>query len=60
MRELETLRDRIYVLESAIEDVRNDLTQSHGLQDYADAYVHLLKGALGVAGSRIEPKAIGS
>lgn len=59
-RELDALRDRIYVLEAAVEDVRADLTESHDLQDYADAYVHLLEGALNVVGARIEPRAIGS
>lgn len=57
--DLENLRDRLYVLEAAIEDVRGDLAESNEVHDYADAYVHLLEGALGLAGLRIEPKALG-
>lgn len=58
MRQLDDWRDRLYVLEAALEDVQRDLAGSPTLQDYADAYVHLLEAALGVRGVRIEPSVL--
>lgn len=58
LSELEAWRDRLYVLETALEDVQADLAGSPRLQDYADAYVHLLQAALGLKGFRIQPSAL--
>jgi hypothetical protein len=55
MRQLNDWRDRLYVLEASLEDVQRDLAGAPSLQDYADAYVHLLEAALGLRGVRIEP-----
>ncbi len=52
------LRDRIYLLEAALQDVERDLAVSSQLSDYADAYLHLLEGALAIRNLRIEPRAL--
>ncbi|HEX9854447.1 MAG TPA: hypothetical protein VGC47_03970 [Acidimicrobiia bacterium] len=57
--DLDRLRDKLFVLEAALEDVERDLGESSKLQDYADAYVHLLEGALPLRGARVEPRALG-
>jgi hypothetical protein len=43
--ELESLRDRIYVLEAAIEDVERDLAAADGEQDVREALTWLLEAA---------------
>jgi hypothetical protein len=43
--ELEDLRDKLYVLRCAIEDVRRDLAGSPTKQDYADAVAWLMDAA---------------
>jgi hypothetical protein len=43
--ELEALRDRIYVLEAAIEDVDRDLAAAEGEQDVREALTWLLDAA---------------
>lgn len=58
--EISGWRDRLYILESALEDTQQDLGDHPSLRDYADAYVHLLQAALAVRGYRIEPRALGS
>ena len=40
--ELETLHDKLYVLEAAVEDVERDLARSPTKQDYAEAVEWLL------------------
>ena len=52
-------RDRIYVLEAAIEDAEQDLVGKPTLRDYTEAFQHLYDAALGVRSYRIEPRAIG-
>lgn len=42
---LEELRDRIYVLEAAIEDVERDRARAEGPQELAEALDWLLAGA---------------
>ena len=56
---LARLNDRLYVLEAACEDVRADLEESHDLDAYRDAVVHLLEAALPLQTAYLEPKAIG-
>jgi hypothetical protein len=58
MRAIEAWRDRLYVLESALDDVQEDLAGNPSLQDYADAYLHLLEAALAMKGTRIEPSVL--
>ena len=60
MAEISGWRDRLYLLEAALEDTQQDLGAHPTLRDYADAYVHLLQSALAVSGYRIEPRALGS
>ena len=52
-------RDRIYVLEAAIEDAEQDLAGKPTLRDYTEAFQHLYDAALSVRSYRIEPRAIG-
>lgn len=42
---LDDLRDRLYVLEAAVEDVERDLAESHGEQELRDAVAWLLDAA---------------
>jgi hypothetical protein len=44
-RELDELRDRLYVLEAAVQDVEADLEGRPTLQDYRDAVAWLLDAA---------------
>lgn len=53
------LADRVYVLETACEDARRDLTGSPTKDDYRQAVVHLLQAALPVANLRIETRPVG-
>jgi hypothetical protein len=43
--DLSRLHDRLYRLESAIEDVDADLTSSHTLKAYREAFDHLYEAA---------------
>lgn len=54
------LNDRLYVLESAIDDVRADLAASADLDTYRDAVVHLLEAAMPLSNAHLEPKATGA
>ncbi len=54
------LNDRLYVLESAIDDVRADLEESADLDTYRGAVVHLLEAAMPLANAHLEPKATGA
>lgn len=56
---LSRLNDRLYVLEAACDDVRRDLGDSPGIDDYRAAVVHLLEAALPLRSAYVEPRAIG-
>ncbi len=56
---LARLNDRLYVLESACDDVRADLEEAHDLDAYRNAVVHLMEAALPLRTAYLEPKAIG-
>ena len=43
--ELEDLRDKLYVLRCAVDDVRRDLASSPTKQDYVDAVAWLIDAA---------------
>ena len=49
------VRDRLYRLESAIEDVESDLEESTRSQSYREAFEHLYEAAKDLAGVVIEP-----
>jgi hypothetical protein len=44
-RELDELRDKLYVLEAAIEDVERDLAEAEGEQDVREALTWILAAA---------------
>jgi hypothetical protein len=50
--ELDTLHDRLYILEAAIEDVDRDLTRSSTKQEYVEALEWLLDAARPLVGPR--------
>ena len=52
------LRDRIFVLESALQDVERDLKGRPPLREYRAAFVHLYAASLPVVESGIEPMAV--
>lgn len=56
---LEEWRDKIYILEAAIEDAERDLEGTPSLRDYTEAFQHLYNAALGIRSFRIEPRAMG-
>jgi hypothetical protein len=49
--ELDELRDRLYVLEAAIEDVERDLADAEGEQDLREALDWILAAARPLVGS---------
>jgi hypothetical protein len=49
------VRDRLYRLESALEDVESDLGESPRAQSYREAFDHLYEAAKDLAGVAIEP-----
>jgi hypothetical protein len=53
--DLMRVRDRLYRLESAIEDVESDLGESTRSQSYREAFEHLYEAAKDLAGVVIEP-----
>lgn len=57
--ELDALRDAQFRLHAALEDARHDLGRTPTLEEYAEAYLHVLEPALAVASLRLEPRAIG-
>lgn len=57
--DLSDLRDRIYILETVIQDVRMDLAAAGRLEDYPDALRALTAAAEHVVRARLEPKAAG-
>lgn len=52
---LDGLRDRLYVLEAALEDVDRDLQGSPTKRDYAEAVAWLREAAAGVVELRLDP-----
>ncbi len=50
---LDDLRDRLYVLEAAVEDVERDLRAADGQQDLRDALDWLLAAARPLCGQRL-------
>jgi hypothetical protein len=59
LRDYERLRDAVYVLESAVEDVELDIRGAPTKADYAGAIRHLRRAALEVVEASPEPVAIG-
>ena len=53
--DLETLHDRLYRLEAAVEDVAADLKQASGIKAYRDAFDHLYDSVQDLIGLVIEP-----
>ena len=54
---LSRLRDRLYVLESALNDVEGDLGQP-GEEDYKLAFQHLYAAAAHLRNACVQPKAV--
>ncbi len=52
------LRDRLYVLESALDDVEADLKGRPGAEDYKRAFQHLYAAAAPLRDSCVEPAAM--
>jgi len=52
------LRDRLYVLESALDDVEGDLRGAAGPDEYRRAFQHLYAAAAQLRGSCVEPRAV--
>jgi hypothetical protein len=55
---LEALRDRLYILESALDDVESDLRGRPPLEEYKRAFQHLYAAAAGLRRSVVEPRAV--
>jgi tetrahydromethanopterin S-methyltransferase subunit G len=53
--DLQSLHDRLYRLESAIEDVRTDLDGRPGPKAYKEAFEHLYDAAQDLVGVVVEP-----
>ncbi len=52
------LRDRLYVLESALDDVEGDLRGASGPEEYKRAFQHLYAAAAQLRDSCVEPRAV--
>ena len=55
---LERLRDRLYVLESALDDVERDLWGTDDAEEYRAAFRHLYAAAAQLRGGAVEPQAV--
>jgi hypothetical protein len=53
-------RDRIYLLEAAIEDAVQDLGEAPTLREYTEAFQTLYQAATRTSGFRLEARALGS
>ena len=53
--DLRSLHDRLYRLESAVEDVRADLNDQSGAKAYREAFEHLYDSAKDLVGMVVEP-----
>ena len=58
--QFDDLRDRLYVLEAAIEDADHDLGETPGLREYTEAFQGLYEAAVRARRFRLEPRAMGS
>ena len=56
--ELDRLRDRLYVLEAALEDVERDLRGRPPAGEYRRAFQHLYAAAEPLRRSSLEPRAV--
>ena len=54
------LKDALYQLEAAIEDVDSDLADSDDPATHRAALWHLYQAAAGMRGLRLEPRAVGA
>jgi tetrahydromethanopterin S-methyltransferase subunit G len=52
--DLQSLHDRLYQLESAVEDVRADLSDHAGARAYREAFEHLYDSAKDLVGLVVE------
>ena len=55
---LTRVRDLIYVLESALDDVERDLRGTDSADEYRVAFRHLYAAAVQLRGQTVEPRAI--
>jgi hypothetical protein len=55
---LETLRDRLYVVEAALDDVEADLRGRAPLEEYRRAFQHLYAAAAPLRNAAVEPVAV--
>lgn len=55
---LVALRDRLYALEAALDDVEQDLRGRPPLEEYRAAFRHLYAAAAGLRGAVLEPIAV--
>lgn len=55
--ELDALRDRLYLVEAALDDVEGDLRGGASLDEYRRAFQHLYAAAAQLRGSTLEPRA---
>jgi hypothetical protein len=55
---LESLRDRIYLLEAALTDVESDLRGRPEAGEYKRAFQHLYAAAAQLRGAALEPAAV--
>ncbi len=53
--DLRVLHDRLYRLESAVEDVYADLTEKSTARDYREALEHVMDAAYDLVGMVVEP-----
>lgn len=56
--DLAALRDRLYVLEAALDDVEADLRGRPPLEEYVAAFRHLYAAAAPLRGAALEPRAL--
>lgn len=59
-RQFDEWRDRLYLLESAVEDAVHDLGDTPTLREYTEAFQVLYEAASRAGTFRLEPKALGS
>jgi hypothetical protein len=55
---LRDLQDRIYVLQTAIEDAEADLADEASLRTYTEAFRSVHQAAQAVIATRLEPRAL--
>ncbi|MDX1690233.1 MAG: hypothetical protein R3290_04330 [Acidimicrobiia bacterium] len=55
---LDDLRDRLYILESALDDVERDLRGVDDAEEYRAAFRHLYAAAAQLRGRAPEPRAV--